>query len=89
MIEKVYINDVEVEKPESIYINSIEVIPPEFTCQKCGHDKLSFTYVDSNKSIQMRCGKCHAWFGNYKYDKRSKDEIRRDKINEWVKGGKK
>jgi len=31
----------------------------------------------------MRCGSCRAWAGNYKYDKRSKEEIRRDKISEW------
>ena len=36
----------------------------------------------SNKSIQARC-KCGKWIGNVKYDKRSKEQIRRDEINQW------
>jgi hypothetical protein len=37
----------------------------------------------------MRCKSCGAWHGNYKYDQRPKGEIKREKISEWLKGGRK
>lgn len=69
---------------EIIYINGIKVIVPEFVCKKCGCTELNFKYLASNKSIQMRCAGCSAWHGNYKYDSRTKEQIQRDKIAEWL-----
>jgi len=66
-----------------IYVNGIEVNPPEYECPSCGCNELNFKYVESNNSIQMRCAKCGKWYGNYKYDKRTKEEIRLEKIKEW------
>ena len=68
-----------------ILVNGIEVNPPEFLCEKCGNDELSFKYLPSNKSIQMRCAACGAWNGNYKYDARPQSQIRREIVDEWVK----
>lgn len=64
-------------------INDIEFEPLKFVCPECGGiDEIVYRYVESNKSIQARCV-CGKWIGNVKYDNRSKDVIRRDKINEW------
>lgn len=64
-------------------IHDIEFTEPEFICQKCGNTKLSYKYVESNNSIQARCSNCLSWYGNIKYEKRSKEEIRQAKIAEW------
>ena len=66
-------------------VNGIEFEGLTFTCPECGCvDEIEYRFVESNKSIQARCV-CGKWIGNVKYDKRSKEEIRRAKINEWLK----
>lgn len=66
-------------------VNNIEFNEPEYICPECGNKKLSYKYLESNKSIQARCSNCDKWYGNIKYDNRSKEQIRRDKINNWLK----
>lgn len=66
-----------------IYVNGIKVYPPEFVCPACGNEELSFKYLESNKSIQMRCSNCGKWHGNYKYDLRPQEQIKRDKTELW------
>ena len=69
-------------------INKIEFEPIKYNCPECGAvDEIDYTFKESNQSIQARC-KCEKWIGNVKYDKRSKEQIRRDKINEWKKARK-
>lgn len=54
-----------------------------FTCPGCGAaDEINYKYLQSNQSIQARCV-CGKWIGNVKYDKRSREEIRHDKIKKW------
>lgn len=65
--------------------NGIEHEPLSFNCPECGRiDKIDYKFILANKSIQARCV-CGKWIGNVKYDKRSKEEIRRNKICEWLK----
>jgi len=52
---------------EKVTVNGIEIVPPEFDCEKCGCTGLVFRWVETNRSIQMRCAGCGAWFGNYRY----------------------
>lgn len=66
-------------------LNGIQFESLHFICPECGAiDDISYRFLESNKSIQARCV-CGKWIGNVKYDKRSKEEIRRDKIDEWKK----
>ncbi len=64
-------------------INGIEFESVQFDCPNCDLvNEVEYRFVESNKSIQARC-KCGKWIGNVKYDKRSKEQIRRDEINQW------
>jgi len=66
-------------------INEIEFEPLSFNCPNCGAvNDIDYKYLETNKSIQARC-KCGKWIGNVKYDKRSNEQIRHDKINQWLK----
>jgi len=53
-------------------------------CPDCGCVEHSFRPLESNKSIQVRCSACGRWLLNARYDRRSKEQIRKDKIHEWV-----
>ena len=52
---------------EVIFVNGIEVHSPDFICEKCDCVELKFNYLESNRSIQMRCANCGSFNGNYKY----------------------
>jgi len=67
-----------------VVVNGIEFEGLYYTCKECGCvDEIDYKYNPSNKSIQARCV-CGKWIGNVKYDKRSGEEIRKEKIREWL-----
>lgn len=51
-----------------IYVNGIEIKTNNITCKNCGVVSVpEYKYLESNRSVQMRCTECGAWNGNYKY----------------------
>jgi len=65
-------------------VNGIEIeVPDVFECSDCGCDAPNFIWVPSNKSIQMRCAYCDKFIKNVKYDRRTKEQIRKDEIHKW------
>lgn len=64
--------------------SGIEHEPIHFTCPECGCvDEVQYNFKPSNNALQARCV-CGKWIGNVKYDKRSQEEIRLDKIKDWM-----
>ena len=62
-------------------INGYKFTPIPFTCPECGAiDDCTFTWKESNRSIQQRC-KCGKWVGCCKYDPRSISE-KIERLNE-------
>lgn len=66
-------------------LNGIEFEEPDFRCADCGNTTLAYRYVSNNNSIQARCEDCGKWWGNIRHDKRKHEQIRKDKIAEWLK----
>ena len=65
-------------------VHGIEIEPINYNCPECGaQNEVQYTYLESNHAIQARC-KCGKWIGNVKYDKRSREDIRKIKIKEWI-----
>ena len=50
------------------YVEDFEFVK-NFVCTQCGcaHKVLQY-YKSSDNAIQVRCGECNAYYGNYKYD---------------------
>ena len=65
-------------------INGISFNEPKFICRKCGCNALHYSFKESNNAMQARCKECNSWYGNIKYDNRTTEDIRRDKIREWL-----
>ena len=55
-------------KVDGGYVEDYEFVK-NFVCAHCGCEhKVLQDYKSSNNSIQVRCGACNAYYGNYKYD---------------------
>ena len=49
-------------------IHGIEIEPKEIVCHNCGVvDFPAYKWIDSNRTIQIRCKSCGRWNGNYPY----------------------
>lgn len=61
-----------------------EVRISETVCPACGCPEHTCKPLESNRSIQVRCAQCGKWLMNAKYDRRSRDEIRKERIRAWA-----
>lgn len=71
----------------TVIVNGIEITVTEIICPDCGCTEPVFRYLQSNRSIQMRCADCDKFIKNVKYDSRPKEQIRKDEITKWANTG--